>query len=486
MKQFVRRLRASFRTRSWRAGAYSVFAAVLVVAMGAVAVLAVSALPASMNQWDMTKNGLYSISEGTQQVLAGLDRDVTIYWLVQEDHENVTVQQMLYKYAQYDHVTVTEVDPVRYPGFAAGYTDEEITDNSLLAVCGERSLYIPYADVWTYSDYEQYAYYLNNYGEEYLDVFTGEEKLTSAVLYVTSDVQPVMYYLTGHGETGVSESVLNALAMQNISTRSLNLLTEKAVPADCDVLALFGAVSDLTDREAEMVRAYLKDGGQLLLTTAYTPAGETPNLEALLADFGLDLVGGYVMESDSRYYNYGYIDLILPTLGQHAITAPLTAGEGHAVIMPDAQALTDASGEAGPASVTALLTSSSTSYVKLDVEGADNYDRRDGDPEGPFILAAASERSDTGARLVVFGSTRFMEADFSDMVSGTNLDLFLNGADWLCRQEQSISIHPKTLTGEYLSFTDSAANALKVALTVVVPVLFLAAGVCIFVRRRRR
>lgn len=485
MKKFGTRLRASFATRSWRAGAYSVFAAVLVIAMAVVANLAVEALPASVTQKDMTASGLYSITEGTRQVLAALDRDVDIYWLVQDGHENVTIQQMLYKYAEYEHVNVTAVDPVRYPGFAAEYTDETVADNSLLAVCGDRSIYIPYSDVWTYSDYEQYSYYLNYYGEEYLDVFTGEEKLTGAVLSVTSDEQPTLYYLTGHGEAGVSESVLSALALENIRAQSLNLLTEKAVPADCAVLALFGPVSDLADREAEMVEEYLAGGGQMLLTTAYTD-GDMPHLEKMLSDFGLELVGGYVMESDSRYYNYGYIDLILPTLGDHAVTAPLRSGEGFSVIMPDSQALLDVTDETSSASVTALLTTSPASYVKLDVEGVDSYEQADGDPVGPFLVGAASERADTGARLVVFGSTRFMEADFSDMVSGANLDLFLNGAGWLCRQEQSISIHPKTLTQEYLTFTDSTANALKVALTVAVPVLFLAAGVGIFVKRRRR
>ncbi len=487
MKKLSAKLRASFSTRSWRAGAYSVFAAVLVIAMAVVANLAVEALPASVTQKDMTANKLYSITEGTQLALAGLDRDVDIYWLVQEDHDNVTIQQLLYKYAEYDHVNVTRVDPVRYPGFAAEYTDEEVADNSVVAVCGDKSLYIPYSDMWTYSDYEQYSYYLNYYGQEYLDVFTGEEQLTGAILYVTSDRQPTLYCLTGHGETGVSESVKNALALANIRTQELNLLTEEAVPADCDALALFGPVRDLTDREAELVDEYLAGGGQMLVTTAYAEE-DTPNLDKLLEGFGLDLIGGYVMESDSRYYHYGYIDLVLPALGEHTITAPLLTGESYTVIMPDAQALADITSDEtpGPAAVTALLTSSDGSYVKLDAEGQASYEQTDDDPVGPFLLGAASEREDTGARLVVFGSTRFMESEFSDMVSGANLDLFLNGASWLCRQEQSITIHPKTLTSEYLNFTDSAANGLKIALTVAVPALFLAAGIGIFVKRRRR
>ena len=485
MKDLLQKIKTPFRTRSWRAGSYSVFAAILVVAIAVVANLAVNALPASVTQLDWTANKLYSLSQGTEQILASLDRDVDVYWLVQQDHENNTMRQVLGKYGEYDRVNVTKVDPVRYPGFAAEYTSETVEDNSLVVVSGDRSLYIPYSDVWTYSDYETYAYYLEYYQQEYLDVFTGEEKLTAAILSVTSDSQPVMYTLTGHGETGVSEDVLDAVALENVRSEELNLLTGEAVPADCGVLAILGPVRDLSDRELELVEDYASDGGQILVTTAYS-GEDMPNFKKLLADFGIDLVGGYVMESDSRYYSYGYIDLILPSIGWHDITSPLLEGKGLSVVMPDTQAMTDATDETSEAKVTALLTSSETSYVKQDVEGADSYEKAEGDQTGSFLLAAASENEATGARLVAFGSDRFMEAEFSDLVSGANLDLFLNGLGWLSRQDQSISIHPKTLTGEYLSFTDSTAGILKVAMVVVIPVLFLAAGVGIFIKRRRR
>ncbi len=479
-----KKLTAPFRTRSWRAGGYSVFAAVLVIAIAVVANLAVGALPAPATQLDMTDEQLYTLSQGTEQLLADLDQDVDIYWLVQPGNENTTMEQVLLRYAQFDRVTVTSVDPVRYPGFAAEYTDETVTENSLIVSCGDRSMYIPYDSVWTYSDYDMYSYYLTYYGSEYLDVFAGEGKITGAVGYVTGGDLPTVYYLTGHGETGVSDDVLDAMALENVQAESLNLLTEDAVPDDCAALALFGPVSDLTDREAELIRSYLDGGGQLLVTTAYT-AADMPHLKELLDGFGLELLDGCVMEDDSRYYSYGYIDLLLPQIGGHDITAPLTEG-GYSVLMPDSQGMVLAEHIPEDITVTPLLESSLTSYLKEDLEGLTGYERAEGDRTGSFILAAAAENATTGARLAVFGSTRFMEADFSDMVSGAGLDLYLNGVNWLCRQEQGISIHPKVLTADYLTFDEGAAGVLKVALTAVIPALFLAAGLTIYVRRRRR
>ena len=482
MKDLLRKLRAAFRTKSWRAGAYSVFAAILVIAIAVVANLAVSALPATATQLDMTKEQLYSISPGTEQILAGLTQDVDVYWLVRPGSEDSTVEQVLGKYAEYSHVTVTRVDPVRYPSFAVSYTDEQVTNNSLIVAAGDRSVYIPFSDIWTYSDYEEYSYYLYTFGEEYRDVFAGEGVITGAIRYVTGDELSLMYILTGHGETTLSDGVLNAVVLENVQTETLNLVSAGAVPTDCDTLAIFGPVSDLSGEELDAIRDYTAGGGKVLITTAYTVEA-MPNFRALLADFGLELTNGCVLESDSRYYNYGYIDLVLPTLGSHDITTPLGEG-GYTVMMPDAQALTKTQVE--DVAVTALLTSSQSSYIKEDLEGLASYDRTEGDAVGPFILGAAAENNVTGAKAAVFTSTGFMEPDYSDVVSGANEDLFLNAVDWLCELDDAISIHPKVISGDYLAFTDSVAGVLKVALVAVIPVLFLAAGVAIFIGRRRR
>lgn len=482
MKNAREKLRAAFKTKAWRAGSYSIFAAIIVIAIAVVINLVVNALPSSSTQLDMTEEQIYSISDQTKQILSALEEDVSVYWLVQSGNEDNTLEQVLAKYAEYSHVTVTTVDPVVYPSFASQYTDETVTDNSLLVVCEDKSMYISSSDIWTYSDYETYYYYYYYYGTEYLDVFAGEGKLTSAIGYVTSDELPVMYILTGHGETGLSDSVLDAVNLDNIQTEELSLLTVEAVPEDCAVLALFGPVSDLSETEVAMIEEYLDAGGQMIVTTAYTEEDMT-NFQTLLSDWGLDLTHGYVLESDSRYYNYGYIDLVLPTLGSHEITSPLTEG-GYTVMMPDAQALTE--NDAEDVTVTALLTSSSSSYLKQSLSGITSYEQTDDDLTGPFVLGAAVENSTTGGRMVVFTSSQFMESDYSSLVSGANEDLFLNALDWLCDKEESISIHSKTLSSDYLSFSDSSAGTLKVLLVVIVPVLFLASGVVIFIRRRRR
>ena len=477
------KLKKALASRPIRAGLYSVLAMVLVIAIAIAANGAVGALPVSYTQIDLTPEQIYSISPETEQILAALERDVEVYWLAPAGHENNTLGQVLGKYAQYSRVTVTQVDPVRYPGFAAGYTDETVQENSLIVVSGDRSMYIPYSDIWTYSDYDAYYEYMYYYGEEYLDVFQGEGKLTGAIRYVTSETLPALYYLTGHGETGLSASVRDAIALENVQVEELSLVSAEAVRSNCAVLAILGPTRDISDREREQISDYIAAGGQMLITTAYTGA-EMPNLEAVLAQYGLGLVSGCVMESDSRYYNYGYIDLVLPTLEHHDITHPLLEG-GYVVMMPDAQGLETLNNDAD-ITVTPLLTSSESSYLKTTLDYPAGYDKTTDDLDGPFVLAAASHNDATGARAVVFGAADFAEPEYSDAVAGANLDLLLNAVGWLTGAAESVSIHPKTLSGDYLTFTAAGANAVRILLVIAVPALFLGAGVVIFIGRRRR
>ena len=209
------------------------------------------------------------------------------------------------------------------------------------------------------------------------------------------------------------------------------------------------------------------------------------NFKALLREYGLEVSYGYVLENNSAYYSFGYIDLLLPELVSHTITAPLVNG-GYSVMMPDAQAITETEDHGDNIQVSRLLETSATSYLKENISGLSSYDQTDDDLVGPFMVAAAAEDSDTGAMLVVFGSTVFMEAEYSDMVSGSGEDLFLNGIAWLCEMEQSISIHPKVLSSDSLVFSGRASGMLKTLFVIVIPLLCVGAGVVNFVRRRKR
>ena len=72
-------------------------------------------------------------------------------------------------------------------------------------------------------------------------------------------------------------------------------------------------------------------------------------------------------------------------------------------------------------------------------------------------------------------------------VSGGNQDFFLNALSYLCKAESSdLGIHAKSLSSESLTMTSTAVSLLTVAVVGVIPLCYLAVGIVIWARRKRR
>ena len=474
-------VKGSFRTRTFRAGGYSLAAAAVVIAIAIALNLVVGALPSEWTKLDLTSAGLYSLSSQTQQIVSALEKEVTVYWIAQSGTEDDTIGELLERYEDLsDNLKVERKDPVVYPSFAQQYTSETLYNNSLIVTCGDRSRYISYYDIYV-TDY--YSYYTTGTSSTQLD---GESQLTSAIDYVTNDDLPVVYTLTGHGESALPDTLSSGAEEENLLLEELSLLTEESVPEDADALILYAPQSDISADEAEMLLAYLQGGGKLLLVTDYTETA-MPNLAGVMEYYGTSLAEGIVLEGDSSRHMRGSNYYLLPSISSHDITQPLADG-GYYVLMPVAQSIRISEELRDGLSVTSLLTTTSSSYAKADGYNMTTYDKDEGDAEGPFALGVAiSEETDTGSTGIVWLTTSYMFDQETDlMVSGANTDLFLNALDWMCQRESAISIRAKDLSAEYLTVSSADANTWSLILVVTLPAAFLIAGAYVTITRRKR
>ncbi|MQK95185.1 hypothetical protein EI021_27775, partial [Escherichia coli] len=130
--------------------------------------------------------------------------------------------------------------------------------------------------------------------------FGSEKEFTGALIKVTKDKKPTVYFLQGHGErtydsfAGVGLGMLKSgLERLNYQIKELKLLTEKTVPKDCDVLVIAGAQRELFPQEKQAIKAYLDKGGRLLLMLEADPA---PSFSDWLDEWGLEAKSGMVVE----------------------------------------------------------------------------------------------------------------------------------------------------------------------------------------------
>jgi ABC-2 type transport system permease protein len=477
-------LTASFKTRAFRAGGYSVAAVVIVLAIAVVINLLVSALPAQYTQLDATSNQLFSISDQTKKVLKGLDDSVTVYWVVRSGQEDDTIDSLLDRYKGLSSkITVVKRDPDVYPTFVQQYTDS-VSDNSLVVECGERSRYVDYYEIYEY-DYSNY-YYTGSYDVS----FNGESALTSAISYVVSDDLPKVYALTGHGETELSSTFSTAVEKENIELDSLTLLTEGAVPEDADALLICEPQRDISTEEKDLLLAYLQEGGKLLLMTSPLQDGTLTNLEAVMEEYGVTAQEGIVVEGSQSNYAWSRPYCLLPNLSSHDITDPLSEN-GYNVLLPVAQGLTVDEDLRDGLSVTQLLTTSSSAFSKLAGYNLTTYEKEDGDVDGPFALAVAVTETlddDLETRIVWVSSGTLVDESYNEMISGGNQDFFLNSLNWMCQQndDSGLSIHAKSLSRTYLTMSSSVTSSLTILVVALIPLAYLGVGVYIWVRRKRR
>ncbi len=159
------------------------------------------------------------------------------------------------------------------------------------------------------------------------------------------------------------------------------------------------------------------------------------------------------------------------------------------MLLPLAQGLTVSDELPDSVSVTELLTTTSSAYSKVAGYSMTTTEKEDGDIDGPFALAVAITDTiddETESNILWVSSAYLLDDSANSSVSGGNQDLFLNALNWMCEQEDSISIHAKSLSTEYLTMSASAGNLLCVLAIGVIPAAYLAIGIVIWFRRRHR
>lgn len=456
-----------------RGGSYSLIVTAVVLAiLTAVNVLA-SVLPKTLTQYDISSTKLYSVTSNTKVVLNALDKDVTIYWIVQADEENDVIESLLGKYeSMSEHIKVVKKNPDVFPTFAQQYTSETVQNNSLVVECGERSRFISYSDIYLYeANMNSYSYDVS---------FDGEGAITSAIDYVVNEDQPRVYVLEGHGEAELPAAFSEQIEKENIELTAFSLLTEDEIPEDADGILIYAPSSDISAEEKGLLAEYVAAGGKLMVMAGPTEDGTLENLYSILADYGVETADGVVVDTDRGHYAFQAPYVLLPDIAESEITSPLIE-EKYYAIMPISQGLIVNDTEA----VTSLLTTSELSFSKSAGYELSSYEKEEGDVDGPFTLAVSVATENEG-RIVWFASSEFLNDMYNAYSSGGNLDLAMNAMSSIIGENEAVAIRSKSLNYSYLTISDSTASFLKTIMIAVFPLTYLGIGICVIVERRKR
>lgn len=462
-------------------GSYSMLISAIFIVIVVVVNLIVGEIPSKYTKIDITDEKIYSIGDETKSFLKDLKDDVTIYQIAQSGSEDETVQNLLQKYAdESKHIKVVSKDPVVNPQFTSQYTSENLSSNSLIVVCGDRSKVVDYNNLYESSiDYYSYSYQTTG--------FDGEGQITSAIAYVTSEDMPVLYTLEGHGELEVDSSLQDDIEKANIEMKTLNLLTEEKIPEDAGCILINAPTSDLSENEKDAILEYLENGGKAMILSDYTEKS-MDNFDEILANYGVSRTEGLIFEGDTSHYAMQTPYYLVPVIDS-ADAVSETASSGYYVLAPYAQGIKKSEDVRDTVTINSLLTTSDSAYAKSDLSG-DTFEKTEDDEEGPFDIGVSITESvddDQTTQIVYYTTSYLMDNQVNQMVSGGNKKLILESLSWMCSSDESsvISIPSKSLEVSYLTLTAYDVSFWQICTIGFIPGFFLVAGFVIWFKRRK-
>jgi ABC-type uncharacterized transport system involved in gliding motility auxiliary subunit len=442
---------------------------------------------------DLTREGIYTLSDQTVQVLGRLKKDIKVFaFFASYDDEYVPVKETLERYAKRGpRLSFVMVDP---------QLRDDLVEKYKVTSRGPRV-------VITSGDQEARVKDIS------------EEELTHAIIKVAEETSKRIYFLTGHGEADTDDdkaaegykSIALAIRAEGYEVEKLSLLqlgSDAApggkvslasaakpaagegleIPAKVSVLVISAPKSPLFEPEIKAVEDYLERGGRVVVLTE-------PNLdsglEGVLAQWKIAPQKDIIIDTNvlNRLVGLGPASPMVVPVDEEQ---PITKGLSTPTIMSTARSLTILKGGEPGVETTALVVTSESAWGETNpVDGTAAKD--DLDNPGPLNTAVVAVkkipetdalRLSDEARLVVFGDSDWIDNGFEKKPG--NADLFLNTINWLAEQSEKIAIRPKTRAASQLFLSVEQLGTLKFFSMDILPVLLVAMGLGIVMLRRQR
>ena len=473
---FLSTIKDSFSGRNFKSGVYVSIVSAIVILVVVLVNLIISEFDLKI---DLSTQKFYTLTDQTREYISKIEDDVTVYYLAETGNEFEMYQKIAEKFDSLsDKITLEHKDPIQYPNFTKEYVDDEVSLNSFLVVNNntKQARYVSGNDMLI-TEFDQSTYQFYPIG---VDV---EGKLISAIQYVTNADLPVIYYTAGHEENEVGSAYKGIMDRMNITIEPIQTLIAREIPDDCNILLINAPKKDFTNEEMEMIKSYMAAGGNAIITVDHK-AQKLDNLNSLINYYGLQLEEGIVIEGDADNYIPMYPRYIVPTLLRHDITYGLFNSD-NLVVIPQATGLTIRDNVRSSLTIEPLMETSDKAYSKVNIS-SDTLLKEDGDIDGPFYLGLVSSDTYNGttSKMIIYASG--VVFDDTMLSQAGNYYLLVTTIGNLIGEIETISVRPRYFASESLNITQKAVMSWGALTVIVIPVIIMAVGIVINVKRRKR
>lgn len=409
-------------------------------------------------QWDVTQDQANSLTQQSRQVLANIDEAVVANIFAPKSAQGALVRMLELYQLEKKNIEIRRIDPELRPDLVKEY---EVTK--------------PVMVVWEKQGKRQPVSELNELG------------LTNGLIRLGRDRLPKIYYDIGHGEASLSSNeptgrslLQKYLVDANFALQETDTKRWEKVPADADVVMLWGPRLGFLPTEIAVFRSYLENGGKLFVALDPDLNNDpVKELRQLLVEFGVIASNVLVIDTlnhvsgsngtvpiGSRFEQEHVISRDFPGQVFFPLAGFVTLGE-----QADGKALVYSS--PFPASWGETTAQEFATGKVAYTEGQDT--------KGPLAFAVAV-KAPHNSSIVFFANSTFVDNAYAKYAA--NHVLMLNSLSWLTGDDQLISFDLPTIETQPVFMTSAQLGTIFFFSVIIAPLgLF---GLAIWNYRRRR
>lgn len=450
---------------------------------------------------DVTENASYQLQDETKDYLDEVTEPVDIYVLQNEnDFENG--DSSTYKYRvqanklihaidnESDNINLHYIDLTAEPTFTSGYENIDWSQShAVLVQSGSLYRAVDMTDLFDF-DQEQY----NQYGTISITNQKVEQAITSAIVNVTTKDKTKVTVLTGQGEKNDYLSAFTKLLENNAyEVETVSLLNE-SIASDSEFVIIYDPDVDLDEKAYDKLTNWLKNDGKYGHHLFYFPddqheLNDFPNLNALIADYGMKMEYGYIYENSEKHLIPGanhYISIY--DYGEDTTYTKDLRNSNIPIVMMMTMPVTVTDDTLAKP----LLNSSDKSFFfpkDLKEEDAAEFD-----PEMQKLNGAAIGIRNDGTEdgkdssVVVIGSYEAVTSNYLSSTAYNNAAYFVNLFNVLSdRDDVSVVIEGKDPSSSELGVNSLGAITFpSILVRFIIPIAVLLVGLIIWIRRRHK
>ncbi len=494
-------MKINLKSKKLKYGSVATVITIVVVAIIVLINVIISMFGNRMNlKVDLTSDSIFEISDVSKDYLKTLNQDVEIVALCDElifqTSDNIYYKQayeVLQKYTvNSDKISLKFVDMTKDPTYANRYSElykGTISEYSIVISTANRIRVISINDLYNSEiNYQTYSYEITS--------SKAEQVLTSAVMYVT-DANPLSaVVLSADTASGSTDNVASLLTANGFDVEYINPLTD-AIPMGADMLVIDSPTNDFSAEVIEQLYAFMENGGKYgknMIYLASYAQNDTTNIDAFLAEWGIKIEKSVLAESNAQNLAsstspYALRNYIVSNDYSENVSQPTLP-----VISYTACPITLLFEKQTNVSTVPLLTTDTTAYaVTNEMLELANQGVEPDVEYGAFNTIALANKyafnennEQILSNILVYGSSIMLDQSLTNTTYYNNGDYFVSIIAKMTGKTNGINIVAKDLSSETFDMDASKFYSNRTIFMIVLPVLVLACGLVVWLRRRHK